>query len=321
MEQTLFAGSCSGLFYAFDRQTGEIRWSYDTSRDGRPANFHGDPLLTDDLIVVGSDVDRRGDPSDAELIGHVYAFEQATGALRWKHRAGRGVATDILRRGSSVYGVTVEGELLCLDLASGSKKWGVPPDFRVAEPFHHYSPVLVDGNVLFSAPDGKIRAVEAASGKTVWSRELDAPANTALVLVGDSAYVGTMGQRLYRLDPGTGEVTGEHQAERLPYGTPIPLEDSLLVLFDGDSLVRMKADLSRALWTQSTTEEWTSFRPLVLEDTVLVGSGEGELVAIRIDDGAVQWTRGLTGAIRGLGAADGVLYIGTLEGMLYAFRP
>jgi len=78
----LLIGSCAGTFYAFDKRSGKVRWSYDIHQDGNQTSFHGNPLITDQLVLIGTD---NGCASGG--IGHVYAFDRATGAVRWKYRA------------------------------------------------------------------------------------------------------------------------------------------------------------------------------------------------------------------------------------------
>jgi len=51
----VYVGSCSGTYFALNRSTGARRWTYDTRQDGDAAQFHGNPLITDDLVVTGSD--------------------------------------------------------------------------------------------------------------------------------------------------------------------------------------------------------------------------------------------------------------------------
>ena len=65
---SVFVGACAGVFYALDKNTGQLQWSYDIRKDGKQTSFHGNPLITDDLILIGTD--RNCDP---EGVGHVYA--------------------------------------------------------------------------------------------------------------------------------------------------------------------------------------------------------------------------------------------------------
>lgn len=76
MGELLIVSSCNGLIRALDKQTRQIRWSYDIHKDGDQTEFHGDSLITEKLIVIATD----------GKMGHVYAFDRLTGAVRWKYR-------------------------------------------------------------------------------------------------------------------------------------------------------------------------------------------------------------------------------------------
>src|SRR4030095_9021463 len=107
----VYVGSCSGTYFALDRVKGEVRWSYETRRDGAPAQFHGNPLITGDLVVTG----RAGQGPAL-----VYPFDRKTGELRWKTPVD-GQDTDLLRFGGLAIGGTTPGDLVALDLPNGIK--------------------------------------------------------------------------------------------------------------------------------------------------------------------------------------------------------
>ncbi len=319
MGDRLFAGSCSGSFFAFDRKRGGVLWLYDTSTDGPPVNFHGEPLITDELVVVGSDVDWvRFAGSDTERVEYVYAFEQSSGKVRWKHGATAGVISEIVRRGETVYGVTKDGELLALALADGRLRFSIRPGEGSEDASIRYSALVHDDRVIFTGPGNSVVAVNADDGEQVWSRALDTKINTTLVHSGGSLFVGTLGHAIYRLDESTGEVTAHYETDGFPYGTPVVLEDSLIALVGGKSFVRIGTDPHRVIWKQTTSTEWTSFRPVKLGDRVLVGDEDGELLAIDAESGTVSGRWFFAGGIRGFSVVDGVLYVGTLDGKLYA---
>ena len=54
VEDTVFIGSCAGVFYALNKATGKMRWSYDIRQDGKQISFHGNPLVVDDMILIGT---------------------------------------------------------------------------------------------------------------------------------------------------------------------------------------------------------------------------------------------------------------------------
>ena len=113
----MFIGSCAGNFYAINKTTGQLQWSYDIRRDGKQQSFHGDPLVVDDLILIGTDQNCVSDG-----VGHVYAFERDSGKVRWKYRS-TSVPTDILQIGSNVYFGSFQDKWSSVDLRTGSLNW------------------------------------------------------------------------------------------------------------------------------------------------------------------------------------------------------
>jgi outer membrane protein assembly factor BamB len=193
-------GSCAGTFYAFDKRTGKVRWSYNIHQDGNQTSFHGNPLISDQLILIGAD---KSCASGA--IGHVYAFDRNTGTVRWKHRTA-GTPTDIARIGSMVYAASFLDELIALNLADGSVRWkfatGTPnPDCEIVS-----SPVIVGNRVFYAGLDGVLYGLDGESGKVLWKRDLGKRATTKLSAVGNSLYVGTSMNRLFRISVSEGQV-------------------------------------------------------------------------------------------------------------------
>jgi outer membrane protein assembly factor BamB len=306
----LYQGSCGGVFYAFARQTGEVRWAYDTAVDGEPVSFHGDPLVGDGLIVTGA---------DAPNLAHLYAFDLRTGAVRWKRPFGAGVPSDVLGHGSDLLAVTASGETICLAAADGATRWSVPARAPGGRDTFLKSSLLLRGDRLFVAlGDGTVRAHDATSGATTWEIAIGSPANTSLAGIGGSLYLGTENV-LLRIDGEGGRILATRGLGGRPYGTPIAAGDGLLVLVEPGRLVRLDPALEAVAW-EVQAEEWSSFRPLLRDDLALVGSAGGEVRAVRLRDGAVAWTATVAGALRGLGFAGGIYYFGTLGGMLYAYE-
>ena len=167
----LLIGSCAGTFYAFDKRTGKVRWSYNIHQDGNQTSFHGNPLITDQLVLIGTDKSCA-----AGSIGHVYAFDRATGTVRWKYRTA-GTPTDIARIGSSIYAASFVDELIALNLSDGSLRWR----FATGTP-RATTKLSVVGNSLYvgnstnrlfriSADDGHVQSelsVPASPGGAFW---------------------------------------------------------------------------------------------------------------------------------------------------------
>ena len=143
--------------------------------------------------------------------------------------AWRGLASDVVRSGSNIYVVTVEDQLVCLDLESGAARWTFPSS---APPKLYYwtsSPAMLGDRVYFGGLDGFIYAVEANSGKLAWKSNLGARISTSIAAQGHDIYLGTADRHLYRLDADSGRVLGELSVESEPRWRIVSGGDSLLV--------------------------------------------------------------------------------------------
>lgn len=325
----MLIGSCAGTFYALDRKTGQVRWSYDIKKDGDQTSFHGNPLITDDLIIIGTD--GRSSP---EGVGHVYAFERATGKVRWKYKLttgvpnGRGVPTHILGLRSNVYGVAFGDELLCLDMKSGRLNWSFPSEFSKSEFQWANSPAVAAGKVFFGGVDGNVYALDAQNGKLVWKRKIGARISTHLLVADGHLYFGAADSHLYRLSLNTGSVVSSFTTSATPVGTITPAGGSLIVFLNSkgggggaESLACIDLGLTKIRWGQPAAAGWSLTRAHLWRQDVLAGNESGEVIAYRLTDGAREWSHKLKGVIRSIGGTDEVLYIGTLSGMVYAFIP
>lgn len=295
------------MYFAFERGTGRVLWKYDTRQDGEPAQFHGDPLLTEDLVVTGS---------DSTAAGYVYAFERKTGTLRWKTAVG-GLESDLLRAGGTAFGTTSEGSLVALELATGKVIWRVEsrkePSRRVR------APALSGDRIFFPGLDGKVYAVQAATGEVLWQRDLGSPITTALLLAEGHLFAGALNHRLYRLNPRTGEITAEHDAGDFPHSVLTFANGSLVALVGEKGILGLDLGLN-IRWTRTASVPWSTLRPLVLGDTVLVGNDARELLALRLADGTPAWSRRIGGVPRGLSRDGSMLFVGTLEGAVLAYE-
>ena len=315
----MFIGSCAGTFYALNKSTGQVRWSYDIRKDGKQQSFHGDPLVTNDLILVGTD-----HACDPDGMGHVYAFERDSGNVRWKYPS-TSVPTDIIQIGSNVYFGSFQDRWSSVDLRTGGTKWnfstGTPnPNCDMPK-----APVT-DGNSLFIASlDGVIYSLDASSGQVSWKRKLPAAPSTGLALTNKTIYVGTKDQRVYRLNAQTGAVISDLAVEAKPVGRLAVAGDSLFMFLENAAerigyIISVDSTLSGVRWKQRSSPDWASERPHLWKDLVIAGNCRGEMAAFRATDGAPQWNLSLKGCIRSIGSSANMLFAGVQEGTIYAYQ-
>ena len=311
MGDLLVVGSCNGRIRALDKNTGKVKWEYDITKDGDQRQFHGDPLITDELVVIGTD----------GSMGHVYAFERSTGKVRWKYRVNeRGVASDIVRLGDIIYAVTLGDELLSLDLKSGKPNWTFHGGYSGQDCLTCSSPAVAGDRVYFGGVDGFAYALNAQSGNLIWKRDLGAKVTTSAAIHGSDLYLGTAKRHLYRLNANSGDVLVDTETQAPPVGRLVLADDSLLAFLADDIFASFDLDLKKLRWSAEASKQWSSARPYLWHDIVLAGNRR-ELIAFRPSDGARQWSHEFPETIRGIGTSPDVLYVGTLNGPIFAYSP
>jgi outer membrane protein assembly factor BamB len=303
----VLVGSCSGHFYGLDRETGAERWSYDTEPDGGPVQFHGDAAVAGDRVVTGSD---RGDPACT------YALALASGERLWKS-CDVSIETDVLSVAGNAVGRTWNGDLVALDLESGELRWRRGP----AEYRHRMrsddSPVVMDGVVYFGGVDGQAYAVKGSSGEILWRRDTGARI-VSVAADAEHVYVAAADRSLHRLARSDGRGAAPLKLAGKPRGR-LTLAGGVLVLLLGEeTLLAVDAEENEVLWSRESAAGWSSEQPLFWSGVIWVGDYHGSIHAFRLSDGEQLALLEVEGKVRGLGAAGGLLYVGTMEGMVYA---
>jgi len=299
-----------------------VRWSYNIHQDGNQTSFHGNPLIADQLVLIGTD--KSCAPGS---IGHVYAFDRATGTVRWKYRTA-GTPTDIARIGSTVYAASFADELIALNLANGDLRWrfatGTPnPDCTLPP-----APVVVGDRLFYAGLNGILYGLDGQTGKLLWKHDLGERSTTKLSVIGNSLYIGNSTNRIFRLSTHDGHVQSEISVPASATGR-ILVDDRALYIFledresKGGYLINTDLNLSQIRWTHPADRAWSSAWPRLWNGLLLAGNCRGDLNAFRIPDGSLQWSDKLKGCLRSIGT-DGEseqIYIGVQEGTVYDYSP
>jgi len=152
------------------------------------------------------------------------------------------------------------------------------------------SPAIDGGTVYVGATDGRLHAIDLASGTTTWTTAIGSAVASTPALSADRVFVSTRGNAVVALARPSGK-----EIWRAPTGSDVA--------------------------THPGGEHWDYFSssPIVVGSAVIVGSGDGQLHALRADSGAVMWTFKADGRIRGSPRVkDGTLVFGTIRGSVYA---
>ncbi len=311
MGERLLLGSCAGLFLALDPADGTEVWRYDTSQDGTAAQFHGDPVVVGNVVYTGCDRSSRS---------HNYAFDLGSGELIWKS-PGSALETDLIHVGGNIIGRRWNGDLLGLDMASGERAWSLPPldyEYRFK---YDCSPAATGDVVVVGGVDGILYAVDGHDGSVRWTWDSGSAFTSAVAIDGNDAFVGLASQDVVRVSLDEGRLLSRIHLEKTPMGQPLVAGERTFIMVGRGDLVAVARDLSAILWTRPGAPRFTTPRPMVWQGLVLVGKQDGTVLGFHEDTGEPGLEMALKGRVRSFGAGDDLLYVGTMQGTLFACLP
>jgi outer membrane protein assembly factor BamB len=317
----------TGLLKQWPKDGPKLVWQLNDIGEG----FSGPSVVGTRLYLVSS----RG--LDNEF---VQARSVQDGALLWSTRLGKVGNPDQDPNypkarstptvdGDAIYALGSDGDLACLDTASGRIRWqknlrkdfaGQPHTWAYAE-----SP-LVDGDVLIVTPGGAeatLVALDKKSGAVIWKSAVPGgdPAGYASAVVmqggGRKQYVQFLSKGIVGVDAKTGQFLWRYaEVVKGPAQvfTPVVREGFVYAgaLSVGGGLVRLKADGSGVAAEQVYFERGlpNGFGGAVLLGDYLYGvdPGEQKLVAVEFTTGKVIWKADSLGRAS-VAYADGHLYV------------
>lgn len=328
----VFISSVDGAVHAVDAATGRRRWRFATRGERRftAPGIHGaiprtermpdpfdvflsSPTVVGEVLYIGS-----GDQ-------HVYALNARSGDKLWEFATGDVVHATPAVVDGVVYVGSWDRNLYALDAASGRERWRyttgndtvIYNQIGIAS-----SAAVADGLVLVGGRDGHFHAVDAATGRALWTHN-----NRGGWTIGSPAlrdgvvYFATSdGRRFKALDARTGALRFELANPAISFSSPVLVGD---VAFYGtsDGWVRavnvrtgqaaggFQTDGSRAnlaRWQDSTGVFQTGG---MYPDRTL----DGMMIGMR-----TMFTVG--SVLSSPVVVDGVLYVGSTDGTLYAVR-
>jgi outer membrane protein assembly factor BamB len=315
----------TGLLKEWPKQGPPIVWKATGLGDGYSAVSVADGRI----FTLGE----RSEPQQAGSAAiFVIALDEATGKELWATRISArygdgGPRSTPTVDGDRVYTLSPQGDLLCLEAATGKRRWikNLVNDFVGEVGSWHYSEsVLIDGGRLVCTPGGKdatLIALDKQNGDTVWKAALpdDTQAEYSSIIVADVA-----GQKQYiqfliggvvgvKAEDGSFLWRYAHPAnDTANCSTPIYHDGCVFAASaygTGGGMARLtrEGDKTTAKEAYFVRAVQNHHGGLVLFEGYLYGEGRGQLYCIDFKSGAVMWHEARPGK-GSIAYADGRLY-------------
>ena len=318
------------------------RWRFKTGNA-----IEGAPAIVDGVAYVGS-ADK-----------HLYALDLKTGQQKWKVSLGSPVlASPALRKGR-VYVGTADGKLCCMNATDGSSVWTftvegtiksgvnfhgdnvllgsrdiplycVGPDGKKVWEFAidggaNGTPTVVGDRTFVAGCDSVFHVLDAKTGKEVGNLELGDQAAATTAVLGEVAYVGTMGKpQVLAIDLRTAKKVWSFEAARRqqPFYSSAAVTEKLIVVGSQDKRVyALDRQFGKEKWN-FVTDGMVDGSPVIVGERVYVGclSNDGNFYVLDLKTGRKVQEINLDSAVTGSPAVGpDCILVGTDRGSLYCF--
>ncbi|HST28817.1 MAG TPA: outer membrane protein assembly factor BamB [Rudaea sp.] len=228
------------------------------------------------------------------------------------------------------------------------KLWDTHPTAGAGASGAHVAPAYADGKLYVAGVNGDVAALDAASGRTLWSKRFGQRHGFILHLGqhsvrwaggpavdGGLLVVGGLEGEVRALDAGSGAERWVAQVSSEVIAAPAIADGIVVARTDDGRLFGLNASDGSRRWVYDRSAvPVLSLRgnaaPIIANGVVYAGEDSGKLVALRLADGNVMWEQTLaTGEGRtdiarlqdidgGIAVADGVVYAAGYQGMTAA---
>jgi outer membrane protein assembly factor BamB len=205
----VYVTTAAGIVHTLDAQNGQVRWRRDLK-----ARVRASVALSPTHVFVGT------------LDNDVVALDRQTGAEVWRARmtcpvvSAASVAGDVVIVGSR--GAWLSG----LDAASGREVWSQFQWISWVES----SGIVADGIYYVGSSDLRaVRAIEPATGRTIWETDVLGWAWGTPAVSGDRVYAGIAGPQKYVTNHVAGLVALERKTGRIAWRRPVPVHPTNFV--------------------------------------------------------------------------------------------
>ncbi len=260
IDNVIYFGSPDGNFYAFDVDTGYMKWIFKTK-----GAVNSVPYADEQNVYFGSND------------GNVYAVDKETGEQKWSFYTGKTVQSLVLRYKDNIIFTSDTGATFLLTLDG-------KVDYILPNPVWSHHTFQVYDDIIYWAPSGRrFGAFHIPEKKFLWYVDVTAPyplwysfpaIDEKKIYFASSFFKGTEIEfNYYAVNRFTGELIWQKQ-DTYQYSLKFPINERTVFL----DHVELLDYMAPALW----------------KDYVIYTSGDTIIRAFHKDTGEIVWTKELS---------------------------
>jgi outer membrane protein assembly factor BamB len=295
-------GALLGQAEAIHAPPMKVRWTYRTDEVDR-AGVEGSAVIAGQTAYV------------ADSKGNLHAIDLGTGKSRWVYKTGDSFATTPLVVEGRVFLGDMTGVFHAVSADDGRKLWTVETEATI-----HASANIAGARIIFANDASDIFCLNAADGKVLWKGKGGDRINSAPAVGGGLAYFTGCDAQLRGFDLSSGQEKLAADMQAMSGGSPVLLQDRLIVATDQGRVLAVSLDGKKTLWTyaQVVEEAMVYATPAAAEGVVVVGARDRQVHAIDLETGKRKWTFKTRGDVDASAViSDGRVYVGSQDKKLY----
>jgi outer membrane protein assembly factor BamB len=309
---SIYAANAKGRVMAIARADGDVRWKTDL-----------------DIGLIGA----VGAGSDmvfaASVDGGLHAIDAANGQFRWRAQASSEILASAATDGNTVVVQSIDSRVHAFDLATGKPRWSYSASQAVLGLRGNSAPVIRDGVVYVAFDNGKLAALNAATGLLQWEQRFVVPDGRSELervidvqadplVTADEVVVGSFQGAITSVALDRGRMQWQEKASVV---RSMASNDGSIFLVEGNDAVRsLRFSGGREVWKTEGFSGRHLSAPAVIGDYVAVADIEGYVHLLGQTDGAYvgRYKVGGDGVRVNLLSDGNTLYVLTSSGKLYA---
>lgn len=294
------ASTNSGVIYALDLSTGQIKWQ---------SNTHGGSALA----VSGNTLFVGEINSNCFNICKVTAYDSTTGDIKWSSDPINGGVVGLNISDDKVFIGSHSWQLQALDINSGKTQWithlsdGAPS-----------TPALYNGIAYIgSYNNGGLYAIESSSGQIKWNYPFINIHNSSPTIANGTLYIGSS-NGVHAFDP----LTGYHKwnvLQGISINSTISVANNLIYVLADNGQVYALNDSGSIIWKYEPQLQNPGSSIAIANGIVYVGEGN-DLIALNSVSGEHLWSNSNGGKIYYQLIANGKLFFYSQDGYINAFE-
>ncbi len=304
----VFIGSQGCHLYAFEAETGKLRWRYKGGRQ-----FKGSACLFENRLYIGNVDD------------WLRCIDAATGQVVWRLDTGRDLDSSPCVVDGRLYIAGENGWARCLDPRTGELRWktfvdGLHKGRKTGSYGSETSPAVADGEYYCATYFGDVFCLDAKTGEERWKANTGDDTDGSPVIWGDHVYIAAQDGSPYAFafERATGKQTWKVKGPGGFWSTPAVTDGVVYIASAGGRFFALDALTGKPKWeVKLGATTWSS--ACVVDDRVVIGATDGKLRCFDTAKGQLVWELSLGARIHSTPCiVDGRIYVGHAGGTFFA---